>query len=576
MTVPRTLAAVLVAVLALASLAAVDRPATAQPAPPPAGPIVVNDTPDGRPAVRLDTSGNAVDAHDGGLLLVDGRWWLYGSAYSCGHEWQASKTPGFPLRPCGVRAYSSADLVTWTDEGLLVGTPVSAPEEYQIPCTHLCWRPRIVFNEATGSYVLWLNSWFHFAPDGSRTPYTVYTAPSITGPWSMVGSIPLPEDAPGEDFTLFVDDDGSAYGVFVISSLGYTPTVQRLDPTYTAIDPTETELRVVAGGGFRESPFLLRRGDRYVLGAGDPICGFCPAGLSVQLAGSPLGPWGPKTLVTPDACGAQSNSVTQVRTAAGTRELWLGDRWWSSPASPHPPLPTRGDTGNQAPAPFALELLTWAGELPVLTCPPAWQVPADLVPGAPPPVVPVPEAGPAGPFGLECTVDRARWPLQVVTGGAAEALDVNLFASFKPDSPPQLTLRAPGGAVVWQGSAPLGDPYVHDPAVVSWAPWRVAVPMGGVRVEPGIHELELTNPSDVGCVGVLLDAHGCPGPRSGSSPAPRAPPASPRAGCSRCRPSGRSTPGSPGSGWPARAACWRWWSRAVTGCRRPPTTPGFS
>src|SRR6516225_4787126 len=64
---------------------------------------------------RFDTKGNAVDAHDGGILQdpVSGRFYWYGTSYACGFRWQY----GGPF--CGFKSYSSADLVNWQDEGFL-------------------------------------------------------------------------------------------------------------------------------------------------------------------------------------------------------------------------------------------------------------------------------------------------------------------------------------------------------------------------------------------------------------------------------------------------------------------------
>jgi hypothetical protein len=73
--------------------------------------------------VVVDTDGNAVDAHDGRLRYFAGRYYWYGTAYRCGYAlWDLDGT--FPVAPgrhtfCGIAAYSSSDLMTWRDEGLL-------------------------------------------------------------------------------------------------------------------------------------------------------------------------------------------------------------------------------------------------------------------------------------------------------------------------------------------------------------------------------------------------------------------------------------------------------------------------
>jgi hypothetical protein len=96
--------------MAMAGTVMLPVPAQAVAAPTPV--TIVNALSDGRPVVRLDSDGNPLDAHDGQLLVDGGRYWLIGMAYSCGQEWPGRPTPTVVSTTCGVRAYSSPDLVT--------------------------------------------------------------------------------------------------------------------------------------------------------------------------------------------------------------------------------------------------------------------------------------------------------------------------------------------------------------------------------------------------------------------------------------------------------------------------------
>ncbi len=116
---------------------------------------VVNALGDGRPVVRLDTDGNPLDAHDGQLLVDTGRYWLIGMAYSCGQEWPGRRTPGVVSTTCGVRAYSSPDLVTRTNEGFLVDGS-AMPSSPKLACTPACWRPKALHTRS--GWVIWINS----------------------------------------------------------------------------------------------------------------------------------------------------------------------------------------------------------------------------------------------------------------------------------------------------------------------------------------------------------------------------------------------------------------------------------
>jgi hypothetical protein len=74
--------------------------------------VVVADA--GVQVTRFDTSGNAVDAHDGQIALFNGIYYLYGTSYACGYFLQTATAPF-----CGFKAYRSTDLVHWTDLGFL-------------------------------------------------------------------------------------------------------------------------------------------------------------------------------------------------------------------------------------------------------------------------------------------------------------------------------------------------------------------------------------------------------------------------------------------------------------------------
>ena len=69
--------------------------------------------------VWLDTSGNPINAHGGGILYHDGKYYWYG-------EYKKGKTilPEWATWECyrtdvtGVGCYSSPDMVYWTFEGI--------------------------------------------------------------------------------------------------------------------------------------------------------------------------------------------------------------------------------------------------------------------------------------------------------------------------------------------------------------------------------------------------------------------------------------------------------------------------
>jgi hypothetical protein len=136
---------------------------------------VKNFTADGKQITRFDNLGNAVDAHDGEIAYFEGTYYLYGTSYDCGFEWN-NKTAPF----CGFKTYSSKDMVNWKDEGFMFDakTPL-----WQSRCdgkTYGCFRPHVVYNKKSKNYVLWINVY------DNVSGYRVFTGKSPIGPFTEV------------------------------------------------------------------------------------------------------------------------------------------------------------------------------------------------------------------------------------------------------------------------------------------------------------------------------------------------------------------------------------------------------
>ena len=103
---------------------------------------------------RLDTAGNLLDSHDGKLYHFENKYHFYGTAYSCGFRW---RTADFTSPFCGFRSYSSTDLLTWEDEGLVFDANTTY---WQDACadTAACFRPKVLKNPNAQEYIMWMVS----------------------------------------------------------------------------------------------------------------------------------------------------------------------------------------------------------------------------------------------------------------------------------------------------------------------------------------------------------------------------------------------------------------------------------
>jgi hypothetical protein len=161
-----------------------------------------------------DTSGNLINAHDGGILWADGKYHWYGLAL---RPLPAVNGPeGGQKTTVGVVMYSSTDLYNWTYDGVVLacsdkpGDPLYAPMRFE--------RPKILYNAKTKQYVMW----FHYVayPGDHKNNIGggeagVAVSSNINGPYIYKG-FTRPIDAKGivRDSTLFQDDDGSAYFIY--------------------------------------------------------------------------------------------------------------------------------------------------------------------------------------------------------------------------------------------------------------------------------------------------------------------------------------------------------------------------
>jgi len=282
--------------------------------------VLVNFNDKGQQVTRFDSFGAAVDAHDGEIALFDGVYYLYGTSYDCGYEWQ---TPGAPF--CGFKVYSSPDLVNWTDEGFLFD---AQNEIWQSRCdgkTYGCYRPHVLYNKKNKQYVLWINVY------DNSVGFRVFTSATPTGPFTEIAepTLAVNSDAPvaglnNGDHDLFVDDDDVAYLAYTDWRTGGTIVIDRLDENYTS--GTGDHVKAVTSGS-TEAPCLMRRNDTYYILYSDPNCGYCTTGTSYKTAPSVLGPWSEGIKITETSCGGQPSFVSVFKLENETIFLYGSDLW---------------------------------------------------------------------------------------------------------------------------------------------------------------------------------------------------------------------------------------------------------
>lgn len=301
--------------------------------------------------IWADDKGQHINAHGGGLMKYEGKWYWYGEHKD---ESGVAKT--------GFSVYSSDDLVNWKNEG--VALSIDKDEGHFTGRGCVMERPKVIYCPRTGRFSMFFHLelkkyWykaalvgiavadkptgpFKFArclrPNACRWPQNVdskYLTPASLkkiraeevegcgGPDEQIRkSQPYVWDYEGgqmsRDMTLFVDDNGVAYHIYA-SEGNSTIQIAELDDSY--LDYTGRYWRV-APGEWTEAPAMFKRkGEYFLIGSG--CTGWDPNEARVYRAKNITGPWtrvgnpcrgvNPQTGLGPEKTwGGQSTYVIEI------------------------------------------------------------------------------------------------------------------------------------------------------------------------------------------------------------------------------------------------------------------------
>ncbi|MER7572390.1 RICIN domain-containing protein [Streptomyces sp. NPDC126514] len=254
-----------------------------------------------------DTSGNPVHAHGGGVIKVGAYYYWFGENRNADNTFRY------------VSAYRSTDLKNWEFRNHVL-TEATHPEL----ATANIERPKVMFNAATGTFVMWMHK--ENGTDYSEARAAVAVSGTVDGDYTWRGSFRPLDRHMSRDITVFADTDGSGYMVSAARD-NYDLHIYRLTADYTGIaalvaDPWH--------GGHREAPALFKRnGVYFMLTSG--ATGWNPNQPQYATATSLSGPWtAMRNIGDSTAYGSQTAYVLPVQGTSATSYLYLGDRWGNS------------------------------------------------------------------------------------------------------------------------------------------------------------------------------------------------------------------------------------------------------
>lgn len=307
-----------------------------------------------------DRKGEHINAHGGGLLFHEGKYYWYG---------ENRPARGFTTE-VGVEVYSSSDLMNWEDEGVALAVSDEAGHDIERGC--IMERPKVVRNPKTGKFVML----FHLELKGqgyaaARVGFAESDSP--VGPFRFIRSLRpnagkwpvdfsrrdirkakklkesdykewwtpewreairegllLARDVPGgqmsRDMTVYVDDDSKAYHIYSAEE-NLTLNIAELTDDY--LDYTGRYVRV-APGGQNEAPAIFKRDGVYWM-VTSGCTGWAPNEARMFKATSLWGPWEqlPSPFVGKDAKKSFHTQGTYIFKVEGTEDgfVFMADRW---------------------------------------------------------------------------------------------------------------------------------------------------------------------------------------------------------------------------------------------------------
>ena len=313
-------------------------------------------------AIWPDNNGVHINAHGGGILFHDGKYYWFGE-----HKIESEKGNQAWV---GVHCYSSKNLTDWKDEGIALEV-VKNNSESEITEGCVLERPKVIYNPETKKFVMW----FHLelkdqGYDAARSGIAV--SDNVTGPFKYVksfrpnagfwplnvhdfhkrpvadnilnkycggkGCLPGHPDSLnilGRDFSggqmardqnLFVDDDGKAYHIY---SSEENSTIHISQLTNDFLSDAGPYIRVFSDR-YMEAPAMFKHDNKYFLIASD-CTGWAPNAARLAWAPTVFGPWEEigNPCIGNDADSTFHSQSTFVLPVQGKVNafIFMGDRW---------------------------------------------------------------------------------------------------------------------------------------------------------------------------------------------------------------------------------------------------------
>lgn len=253
----------------------------------------------------VDTDGKPVNAHGGGIIKEGDTYYMHG-------EYFLSTTTDNDFN--GFSMYSSKDLATWKNEGIILPQQASG----ELGPSRKGERPHIVKCPSTGEFVLYAHA---ASEDYSTDREVVYaTSTTVNGKYTYKGPLKNSSGTTAAHSDMSALSDGDT--AYVVTESGHVYTLASDCHSWLS-DKTYSNVNYDSGGS--ESPTVFKAGSTYYW-IGSYKTGWRANNNFYSTAPAMTGPWTFQGFIAP-----VTDTSTDTPSGSPNPPKWIGDeRTWLS------------------------------------------------------------------------------------------------------------------------------------------------------------------------------------------------------------------------------------------------------
>lgn len=269
----------------------------------------------------LDTDGNPIAAHAGGMLRHAGVYYWYGCDMRSNPEgmfnqrpYQPGEDPGGWRRYFdGFNVYTSTDLVNWQHRGKALTAP-----ERGLTTLYVSFRPHVLYHRGRGCFLMY----FYYYPIYPGALLMVAEADDPLGPFRILGPVEAGSVCGHVgDTNVFLDPDGQAYVLY--DDTGFDVRIDRLTDDFRASQRDG----ILVLERKQESPAMVYYRGRYLV-AGSGVDGWSTTETVMAWARHPLGPFSQKRTISQERTW-NSQITDMIHIPEADYVLVMCDQWWT-------------------------------------------------------------------------------------------------------------------------------------------------------------------------------------------------------------------------------------------------------